>query len=79
MGWVSANLLEVAAQNLPDPVTSQSILKGLWAMKNNDLGGITAPLTFHQGAANPQPMCYWGVQIHNGGWTTIDGGARFCD
>ena len=47
-GWTTAKLFELAAQNVPEQPTSQSILDGLWNVKNNDLGGLTYPLTYNR-------------------------------
>jgi branched-chain amino acid transport system substrate-binding protein len=77
-GWVSAKLFEFAAQALPQPPTSQSILDGLWSIKDNDLGGLTQPLTFTRGQAAPRILCYWLMQIKGGQYMTPDGGKRVC-
>jgi branched-chain amino acid transport system substrate-binding protein len=78
LGWVAGKILELAAQHLSEPPTSESILRGLWSIKNNDFGGMTGPLTFHQNQNNPQPFCYWTTQIHNRQWTVLNGGQRTC-
>jgi branched-chain amino acid transport system substrate-binding protein len=77
-GWVSAQLFQLAAANLPDSPTSQDILNGLWAVKGNDLGGITQPLTFNRGQTAPQAVCYWVLQLTNGHFVSPNNGVRSC-
>jgi branched-chain amino acid transport system substrate-binding protein len=78
IGWVSAKLFELATRNLPDPPTSQAILDGLWSIKNDDLGGLTGPLTFTKGQNAPKQFCYWLVQIKGGQYVTPNGAERAC-
>lgn len=77
-GWTSAKLFEKAAQDLPANPTSADVLTGLWAIHDDDLGGLTYPLTFTQG--NPAPMveCWFTATISNGAWTSPDGGKLTC-
>jgi branched-chain amino acid transport system substrate-binding protein len=77
-GWVSAKLFEAATQHLSEPPTSESILSGLWAMNNNDLGGLTYPLTFTKGQNAPQVFCTWIVQVKDGQWSSPNGNQRIC-
>lgn len=77
-GWTSAKLFELAAQNLPADPTAADVLAGLWAVRDNDLGGLTYPLTFTQGQTAPRVECWFTVQIQGGAWTSPDNGARAC-
>jgi branched-chain amino acid transport system substrate-binding protein len=77
-GWVAGTLLQTAAAHLSEPPTSQSLLQGLWSIKNNDLGGITGPLTFTQGQNAPPQVCFWTMQIHAGGFAPIGSPNRVC-
>jgi branched-chain amino acid transport system substrate-binding protein len=77
-GWVSAQLLEAASAAISEPPTSASILQGLWTIKDNDLGGITQPLTFTANQVAPKILCYWTVKIHGGAYMDINGGQRTC-
>ena len=49
VGWSAAKAFELAAAKVGPSPTSEQIVQGLWALQNNDLGGITYPLTFTQG------------------------------
>jgi branched-chain amino acid transport system substrate-binding protein len=77
-GWVAALLFQTAAQHLSEPPTSQSILQGLWSLKNNDLGGTTQPLTFTQGQNATPQICFWTLQIHAGGFAPVGSPGRVC-
>ena len=77
-GWVTAKLFEKAAANLPDNPTPADILKGLWAMKNETLGGLAAPLTFSQGQPATPVTCYWPVRAKGGKWVAPLGAQSIC-
>ena len=78
-GWVSAKLFERAARDLPDEVTPQAILEGLWSINGEDLGGLTQPLTFRRGQNAPEsPVCYYTVVLKDGEYSSPDGGKRTC-
>lgn len=62
--WVSAKLFERAARGrLSATPTAEDVLKGLWSIKNDDLGGLTYPLTFTEGQDDPQMACWSIVMI----------------
>jgi branched-chain amino acid transport system substrate-binding protein len=77
-GWVSAQLFQRAARNLSDPPTSQDILNGLWSIKNEDLGGLTVPLSFTKGQNSPNVFCYWLVQLKGGQYASPNEAQRTC-
>jgi branched-chain amino acid transport system substrate-binding protein len=78
-GWASAMLFERAARDLADTPTSQSILEGLWSIQDEDLGGITQPLTFLRGRTVPPRICYWTTEIRDGSYADVGGGERVCE
>jgi branched-chain amino acid transport system substrate-binding protein len=61
-GWASAQLFQYALERAdsPDPA---GLLKALGTVKNNDLNGLTAPLSFQLGKAPPRTACYWIGQV----------------
>jgi len=78
IGWVSAKVFELAAKAMPDTPTSQAVLEGLWAIKSNDIGGMTRPLTYVKDQPAVQtPGCWFAVKMddNKGGWT---GGTQVC-
>jgi branched-chain amino acid transport system substrate-binding protein len=78
IGWVSAKVFELAAKAMPDAPTSQAVLEGLWAIKGNDIGGMTRPLTYVKDQPAVQtPGCWFPAKMDDskGGWT---GDYRVC-
>lgn len=78
LAWAAAKLFELAGQNLSEPPTSDSILQGLWAIKNQNLGGLTPALTFTKDQPPPKVGCNWVVQVESGHWTSPDNGQMHC-
>jgi len=77
-GWVAGKLLEKAGAGMPEPPTTAAILKGLWSLQNDDLGGITHALTFAQGKTAPRVACWFNVATKGGAWISPDGFQRHC-
>lgn len=77
-GWVTAKLFEKAAAGISDNPTSAEVLKGLWAMKGETLGGLSSPLTFTQGQPATPVTCYWPVRAQGGKWTAPLGSQGVC-
>lgn len=78
MGWVAGKLMEKAGADLPEPPTSESILAGLWTVKSDTLGGLTAPLTFVRDKPASSPSCWFGLRIKDGSWVSPDGFKLSC-
>lgn len=78
-GWVAGKLLERAGANLSEPPTSAAILQGLWGLRDETLGGLTAtPLNFTDGEAPPVQQCWYTVVLQGGSWKSADNAARHC-
>jgi branched-chain amino acid transport system substrate-binding protein len=77
-GWLAGKLLEKAGGGLPEPPTTDAILRGLWSMNNDDLGGLTQPLTFVRGQSAPKVACWFSIATTAGKWVTPDGFQRHC-
>jgi branched-chain amino acid transport system substrate-binding protein len=79
--WVSGLLFTAAATaskaGTGGPVTSAEILKGLYALHGDTLGGMAPPLTFHKGKPSPVDCWYW-IRIQHGKFTTPYGTAPTC-
>ena len=54
LGWVSGKLFQKAAANLPEPPTTEAVLKGLWSIRDDTLGRLTGFLTFTEGQLPPR-------------------------
>ena len=79
IGWVAGKLFERAALNMGEPPTTDAILKGLWAIKNDDLGGLTQPLTFNENQKAVPVSCWWNVTIVKNQWASPDNYRRTCE
>ena len=77
-GWAAGRLLERAAANLPEPPTSEAILAGLWTVKDDTLGGLTAPLTFVKDQPAAKRSCWFNMLLRKGAWVSPDGFKLHC-
>jgi branched-chain amino acid transport system substrate-binding protein len=72
--WVAGLLFEAAAKaggvgaGGSSP-TSQQLLKGLYSLDGNTLGGMTVPLNLKQGIAHPVHCWFW-MRTSHGQFTT---------
>jgi branched-chain amino acid transport system substrate-binding protein len=70
--WASGELLEAAVKASGEPdVTPASIKKGLYALKNDTLGGLVPPLNFKPGQVNLH-NCYFTYMLQAGGYVEPD-------
>ena len=77
-GWAGAKLFERAARNLPAQPSAADVLEGLWSIKNDDLGGITYPITFERDKTAPRVYCWWNLTIRNGRYDLYKDTAMVC-
>ena len=78
-GWTAAKMFEAAAtSSIGDEPKAADVLKGLYALNGNDLGGLTYPLRFSEGQKPPQTSCFHLITIRNGTWVSDDGGKLQC-
>jgi branched-chain amino acid transport system substrate-binding protein len=79
-GWVAAKLFEKAAAAMPatGKPTSAGLLDGLWGIRNETLGGLTYPITFHRDQKATEVDCWYPVVISKGAFNSPDGGALHC-
>jgi branched-chain amino acid transport system substrate-binding protein len=76
--WTSGMLLVAADQYLTENPTTAEIFRGLWSIKNNNLGGLAPPLTFNANAdATPSP-CYFLMTLQNGQFADTNAGSTQC-
>jgi branched-chain amino acid transport system substrate-binding protein len=68
--WVAGKVLEKAASNLPEPPTSESILKGLWSIKDDTFGDLTQPLTFVENQPAKPIGCWFSVAVETRSWVS---------
>jgi branched-chain amino acid transport system substrate-binding protein len=71
-GWVAGKLLERAGARLSEPPTTASVLAGLWTIKDDTLGGLTAPLSFTENKPPEPVVCWFNIMLNHGTWTSPD-------
>ena len=71
--WITGLLIAAAAKasdaGKSGAITTSEVYKGLYALHNETLGGMTSPLNFKKGQPNPVHCWFW-ISIHNGKFTT---------
>lgn len=67
-GWVAAKLFERAARQVSEPPAPPQILQGLWSVREDTLGGLTAPLTFVRDRPAGHRYCYFTMEIRDQAW-----------
>jgi branched-chain amino acid transport system substrate-binding protein len=79
MAWAAGLLFEAAARagHLGDNPTPAQVIDGLYALKGETLGGLTAPLTFKKGKPTSLP-CWFYYQVKDGQFTTPFGSTPSC-
>src|SRR3569623_486543 len=80
MGWTSAQLFAASSVFWPTKttITSADILAAMGHIKNDDVGGMTAPLTFVSGHNATTPWCGFEMAIENGKFISPNHGQRLC-
>ena len=78
--WLAGQMLLEATKNLPaENPTSQGIMKGVWAIRNTDFGGLaSAPVSFPEGKPSLDVPCYFVLQIRKGKFVAPDGSRPAC-
>lgn len=77
--WASGMLLRAASSNFPEgDVTSEDVLAGLWALRENNLDGLTVPLTYQEGQPASRPQCFFLSRISGGSWVAPQGSQVSC-
>jgi branched-chain amino acid transport system substrate-binding protein len=78
VAWASGELFETAVQRGgTGPITSATVKQGLYSLKGDTLGGLTAPLTFTKGKPTNY-NCNWLYEIKNGAFSAPNGTNATC-
>lgn len=77
-GWVAAKVFEIAMTAVTEPPTTDSILRGLWEIRNDDLGGLAAPLSYFSERGVERKICWSLVVIADQRFTAPKGGGVRC-
>jgi branched-chain amino acid transport system substrate-binding protein len=76
--WAAGMLAVAADQYLGATPTSAEFLQGLWAIKNNNLGGLAPPLTFNAHGLPTPSQCYFQMILKNGQFSDPNTGTSKC-
>jgi hypothetical protein len=77
-GWILGQFFAAAGKNLPDNPTAADVATGLYQIKNNNLQGMTFPITMTPGKPMPKQLCYGVVVIKGGQYSKFPGQALRC-
>ncbi|WP_433602447.1 ABC transporter substrate-binding protein [Nocardia sp. CA-135953] len=77
--WAAGKLFEAAAKaaNLGANAKPEDVKRGLYALKDETLGGLTAPLTYTEGKPSVN-NCYFPIEIHNSQFIAPNGATPTC-
>jgi branched-chain amino acid transport system substrate-binding protein len=73
-----AAIAMVSASARTGPITRDLLLDGLWRIKNETLGGLAPPVTFHRNAPPAANDCYTSLTIAAAGYAAPKGGRFAC-
>ena len=76
--WASGALMVAASKYLSSKPTTAELFQGLYAISNNNLGGLTVSLTFHKGGSPSLGSCAFMSGIANGVYTAPIGSSLVC-
>jgi len=76
--WVGGKLLELIAAGFGDTVTNEDVLKGLYGLHEETLGGRIAPTTFAVGSHDRTNLCMVPIQVQGGKFVAPHGDRFFC-
>ena len=64
-GWLLGTFFAHAEKSLPANPTAADVGNGVYALKGDDLDGMTYPLTFTRGQPSPNKLCYGVTVVHD--------------
>jgi branched-chain amino acid transport system substrate-binding protein len=77
--YVAGKLLEVVAQGFADKVGSEDVLRGLYALRGETLGGIIPPLTYVPGqGSDKNSVCVIPTRLEKGRFVPKNGDQYSC-
>lgn len=83
VGWVAGKLFETAIAAVADTarsgdLTTATVFKGLYALKNETLGSLTQPLNYVEGKPAPIIPCFYGFMLKDGKFSAPIGDQKIC-
>jgi len=77
-GWILGQFFAAAGKNLPDNPTPADVATGLYQIKNDNLQGMTFPITMTRGEPMAKQLCYGVVVIKEKKYARFPGKALRC-
>ncbi len=78
-GWILGQFFAAAGANFPDgTVTKADVEEGIYKIRNNNLQGMTFPITMTKGQPMERQLCYGVVVIANKQYARFPGQALRC-
>lgn len=79
-GWVAGQIFAKAVERGIGAAapSSKGVLSGLYTIRNDTMGGATAPLTYLGGAIQKPSPCYFGAGIKDHRWIALNGMQYSC-
>ena len=78
-GWILGRFFESIGKNFPPgAVTPADVETGVYGVKNDNLDGMTFPITMTKGQPMKRQLCYGVVVIQNGKYSKFPGKALRC-
>lgn len=82
IGWTAGKLFEAAMNKVAaartGPVTTAMVMDGLYALKNETLGGLSPGVTYVRGKPAPRVTCFFHVQLTGGTFGAPSGSGKQC-
>jgi branched-chain amino acid transport system substrate-binding protein len=78
LAWAAGQMLGLVGKNLSASPTSTELYDALWKVKNETLGGLTAPITFTKGEAPSVKRCAFLWSMKDGKWAAPNGDEPSC-
>jgi ABC-type branched-subunit amino acid transport system substrate-binding protein len=77
-GWLVGEFFAQAAKNLPDNPTYEDLAAGIYSIRNNDMKGMTYPITITRGKVIDRQLCFGTTIIKGGKFVAAPGPGLVC-
>ncbi|MGQ0629723.1 MAG: ABC transporter substrate-binding protein [Sporichthyaceae bacterium] len=78
-GWLLGEFFAAAGKNLPDAPTQADLADGIYSIKNENLNGMTYPITLTRGQPAQRQLCYGVVVIKDRAYSQFPGPSLYCE
>jgi branched-chain amino acid transport system substrate-binding protein len=76
--WSGLEMVRTAAQRAGASVTKDTVMQALFQLKDEDLGGLIAPVSYSEGQGSPLLRCYFVGGYQDGKFTLPQGAEKKC-